>query len=202
MNLTRIPLPSISCQQASFPKPHHSACWLWPHLLLFSELSPVLYGGLLSLTAMVPNEICFYSFSSCQLLDFFSCLNQTLPCLYMLIPLFPLITPRLGFCCGSAGDCCCSVTKSHPTLCDPWTVALQTSLVLTVQLISWSLPKFTSSVLFMAPLKSYCFWKCFLILPSLHNYLSLVPLRHFIYTSIMTRSILLSFYFLFTLFFL
>ena len=36
---------------------------------------------------------------------------------------------------------CCSVTKSCPTFCDPWTVAHQASLSFT---ISWSLLKLTS----------------------------------------------------------
>ena len=97
------------------------------------------------------------------------------------------------FCCG------CSVTSQVHPFATPWAGALQASLSLT---ISWSLPKFMSSVLFMAPFKSYCFWKCFLIIPSLNNYFPLVLLWHFIYISIITWSIFLSFYFLFTLFFL
>ena len=36
------------------------------------------------------------------------------------------------------GVCCCSVTKSCPTLCHPWTAACQASLSFT---ISWSLFK-------------------------------------------------------------
>ena len=37
--------------------------------------------------------------------------------------------------------CCCSVTRSCPTLCDPWTAALQAPLSFT---ISWSLLKLMS----------------------------------------------------------
>ena len=37
--------------------------------------------------------------------------------------------------------CCCSLTRSCPTLCDPWTAALQASLSFT---ISWSLLKLMS----------------------------------------------------------
>ena len=39
------------------------------------------------------------------------------------------------------GICCCSVTQSCPTLCDPWTAAHQASLSIT---ISWSFLKLMS----------------------------------------------------------
>ena len=54
---------------------------------------------------------------------------------------------------------CCSVPKSCPTLCDPWTAALQASLSLTV---SWSLPKFMSIELMM--LSNHPILYCLLLL--------------------------------------
>ena len=59
---------------------------------------------------------------------------------------------------GHAFSCCCSVTKSCTTLCDPRAAACQASLSLT---IFWSLPKFmsvelvTPSLLFHLFLKGY-----------------------------------------------
>ena len=44
-------------------------------------------------------------------------------------------------CCYCCFCCCCSVTKSHRTLCNPWTAARQASLSL---IIYWSLLKLMS----------------------------------------------------------
>ena len=54
-------------------------------------------------------------------------------------PYFSLLWYKLIVC---KSNCCCSVTKSHPTLCDPTDTAHQASLS---SIISWSLLRFMST---------------------------------------------------------
>ena len=59
--------------------------------------------------------------------------------------------------------CCCSVARSCPTLCDPWTAACQASLSFT---ISWSVLKLMSIESVM-PSNHLIFCCSFLLLPSI-----------------------------------
>ena len=70
-----------------------------------------------------------------------------------------------------SSSCFCSVSKSCPTICNPWTAACQASLALT---ISWSLPKFMSieSVI----LSNYLILCCpLLLLPSVFPSIRVFP---------------------------
>ena len=62
----------------------------------------------------------------------------------------------------SDSGCCCSVAKSHPTLCGPWIAADLASLSL---IISQNLPKFMSVESVMPP-NHLIFYCSLLLLPS------------------------------------
>ena len=63
------------------------------------------------------------------------------PCRYctLYLPFLFCLSPYFLFC--SISDCCCSITKSCRTLCNPWTAAHQAPLSFT---ISWNLLKLMS----------------------------------------------------------